>query len=123
MDAPEIDHEFPSLLLASLDDVIREVLGERPLKAVFSSLKRSFHIKREEIPERLDDFQKALEELFGNGAPVITRAVARRLCRRLEIPYYERSDYDFKMYVEDCKRRYKQGPVMTRMTEGSRQRH
>jgi len=108
LDAPENEHEFRSLLLASVDEVIREVLGERPLRAVFSSLKRSFNIKREEIPERLEDFQKALAELFGNGAPVITRAVARRLCRRLGIPYYERSDYDFKMYVEDCKRRYEQ---------------
>jgi hypothetical protein len=108
LDAPEDDHEFRSLLLASLHDVIREVLGERPLKAVFSSLETSFHIKREEIPERLEDFQKALAELFGNGAPVIARAVARRLCRRLGITYYERADYDFKMYVEDCKRRYEQ---------------
>ena len=122
MDASEKHHEFCSLLLASLDDVIREVLGERPRKAVFSSLERRFHIKREEIPERLEDFQKALGELFGNGAPVVTRAVARRLCRRVGIPYYERSDYDFKMYVEDCKRRYEQRPVMTRMAEGSRER-
>jgi hypothetical protein len=120
LDAVEKDHEFRSLLLASLDDVIREVLGEKPLTAMFSSLERSFHIKREGIPERLEDFQKALAELFGKGAPVITRAVARRLCRRLGIAYYERSDYDFKMYVEDCKRRYEQRPVMTRMAEGSR---
>lgn len=89
---------------------------------MFSSLESNFHIKREEIPERLEDFQKALAELFGNGAPVITRAVARRLCRGLGIPYYVRSDYDFKMYVEDCRRRYEQRPVVTRMTEGSRQR-
>jgi hypothetical protein len=121
LNAVEKDRVFRGLLLASLDDVIREVLGERPLKAMFSSLESNFHIKREEIPERLEDFQKGLAELFGKGAPVITRAVTRRLCRRLGIPYYERRDYDFKMYVEDCKRRYEQGPAMTRMTEGSRQ--
>lgn len=90
--------------------MIREVLGEKPLKATFFSLERSFHIRREEIPARLEDFQNALAEFFGNGAPVITRAIARRLCTRLEIPYHERSDYDFRMYVEDCKRRYEQKP-------------
>lgn len=123
MEAHDKDREFHRLLLTSVEDVIQEVLGERPLRAVLSTLQRSFHIKREEIPERLEDFQNALAELFGAGAPVITRAIVRRLCARLGIPYQQRSHPDLKTYVEDCKVRYKQKSIGTQTPETSRQRN
>lgn len=122
LEAREKDREFRKLLLTSVEDVIREVLGERPLQAVFSALERSFHISREEIPERLEDFQSALTDLFGAGTPVITRAIIRRLCTKLGITYQHRKYDDFKMYVEDCELRYKQRPVVTQTPHSSRRR-
>jgi hypothetical protein len=123
LDASDKDREFHALLVTSVEDVIREVLGESPLRAVFSTLQRSFHIKREEIPERLEDFQNALAELFGAGAPVITRAIVRRLCARLGIPYHQRSYGGLKTYVEDCKLRYKERSMVTQTPETFRQRN
>lgn len=100
--------EFHGLLLESLDEAIRAVLGDIPRQTLFSSLEENFDIKREDIPHRMEDFQKAFSALFGKAAPVMTRVIARNLCDMLHIPYYERKDLDLKMYVEDCRRRYEQ---------------
>jgi hypothetical protein len=101
--------EFRILLLESIDDVIRGVLGDRPLEAMFSCLEKSFNVRHEEIPDRLDDFQTALGKICGTGAPVLTRMIARNLCNKIGgCSYHERSDWNLKMYVENCRRRYEE---------------
>lgn len=63
----------------------------------------------EEIPDRLDDFQTALGKIRGKGAPVLTRMITRNLCNKIGgCSYHERSDWNLKMYVENCKRRYEE---------------
>jgi len=102
----ELGGKFRSLLLESIDETVRGVLGEGPLKAMFYSLEKYLGVSRGEIPERLEDFQNGLVTLFGrSAAPIISRAIVRNLCGKLEIPY-QRSDYDFKTYIEECRRKY-----------------
>jgi hypothetical protein len=102
-----LDGKFDSLLLESIDETVRGVLGEGPLLAMFYSLEKRLGIRRGEIPERLEDFQRGLMTLFGrSAAPIISRAIVRTLCGKLEIPYQQRSDYDFKTYIEECRREY-----------------
>jgi len=99
--------KFDSLLLESIDESVRGVLGEGPLQAMFYSLEKHLGLRREEIPRRLGDFERGLVDLFGRrSAPVIIRIIVRNLSRKLEIPYYQRSDCNFQTYVEECKRRY-----------------
>ena len=101
--------EFRSLLLESIDDAIRGVLGDRPLEVMFPCLEKSFNVRREEIPDRLDDFQTALGKMFGKGAPVLARMIARNLCNKIGgCSFPERSDWSLKLYVENCKRRYEE---------------
>jgi hypothetical protein len=96
---------FGDVLLESIDYTIQGVLGEEPWTALFDFIEEQFHLRREDIPERLQDFTDALR-ILGRGAPVMTRAIVKNLCGRLGIPYIQRGDLDFKTYVEDCKRRY-----------------
>jgi hypothetical protein len=98
---------FDSLLLESIDETVRGVLGEAPLQAMFYSLEKHLSLRREEVPRKLGDFEKGLVALFGRrSAPIVIRMIVRNLCGKLEIPYQQRSEYDFKMYVEECKRKY-----------------
>jgi len=101
------DEKFNSLLLESIDESVRGVLGEGPLQAMFYSLEKHLGLRREEIPSRLQDFEKGLVDLFDRRpASVLIRMIVRNLCSKLEISYYQRSDFDLKTYVEECKRRY-----------------
>jgi len=101
--------KFDSLLLESIDETVRGVLGEAPLQAMFYSFDKHLGLRREQIPERLEDFQNGLVRLFGRSAgAIIGRAILRTLCGKLEIPYQQRSDLDFKTYVEECKRKYEE---------------
>ena len=100
---------FDSLLLESIDETVRGVLGEAPLQAMFYALEKHRGLRREEVPRRLGDFEKELVVLFGRrSAPVVMRMIVRDLCGKLGIPYQQRSDCDFKTYVEECKRKYEE---------------
>jgi hypothetical protein len=79
------------------------------MEAIFFRLEKSFNVRHEEIPDRLDDFQTALEKMCGKGAQVLMRMIARNLCSKIGgCSYGEGSDWNLKMYVEDCKRRYEE---------------
>jgi hypothetical protein len=103
----DVDVEFRTVLLESIDETIRDLLGDEPLRVLFEGLGNDFELKRVEIPDRLDDFEKALTFILLPVAPDITRAIAPCLYEKLQIPYRERKDYTLKMYVQDCKDRIK----------------
>jgi hypothetical protein len=66
-----------------------------------------FHLRSEEIPNQLGDFQTALTALLGAGSPVLVRAIIRKLCSNLGIPFVRKDEHDFEAYVADCLRRYR----------------
>ena len=110
MQTSDGDGEFRRLLLESIDETTHILLGDKPHRVLFKRLGNDFHLKREEIPNRLGDFQTALTALLGAGSPVLVRAIIRKLCNKLGIPFVRKDDYDFEAYVADCIRRYQVGP-------------
>lgn len=55
------------MLLETIDEALSS-LGETQKTAIYHHLEKTFNIKRQEIPEKVDDFSSALERLFGLGA-------------------------------------------------------
>jgi hypothetical protein len=55
------------LLPEAIDETLSS-LGETPKKAIYYQLKTEFNIKTKETPNKIDDFSRALEKLFGLGA-------------------------------------------------------
>ena len=98
-------------MCVSIDETIHGLLGDEQPRVLFERLGNDFHLKHEEIPDRLEDFERALTFLFGSVAPVITRAIARCLYAKLQIPHHDRNDYTVKMHVENCRRRIEQHRV------------
>ena len=95
--------EFRTLLLESIEDTIRGVLGELPLQAVYDSLEKKNQIKRDDIPQRMEDFQNALTRLLGVAAPVMIRMMTRNLYSKFEIPRNQEAGYDLKKHAEICR--------------------
>lgn len=107
MNKSEAESKFRQLLLESIDESIRSILGYAIPAAFFTRLLKDNNLRREEIAQRIEDFQNGLEKVFGSvSASVMTRAIIRTFCGKLQIPYHPRSGFSFKMYVEDCRRRF-----------------
>ena len=59
------------------------VPGKIVRTALFECLERTYQIRREDIPEKLEDFHSALRELLGASCPVIERLIAKNLHNHL----------------------------------------
>jgi hypothetical protein len=106
----DLDTEFRGLLLESIGEIIHVLLGDEPQRVLFERMGNDFHLKREEIPDRLGDFQTALTALIGAGSPVLVRAIIRNLCSKLGIPFARNDEHDFEAYIADCIRRHQVRP-------------
>jgi hypothetical protein len=98
------------MLLESIDATIHGLLGDEPIRALFDRLDNDFHLKHEEIPDRLEEFEKALTTLFGSVAPIITRATACHLYAKLQIPY-DAKEHGLKNHVTNCRHQIEQRRV------------
>ena len=82
--------KFNELLLEAIDEALSS-LGESSKTAIYDRLETAFNIRKQEIPNRINDFSRDLEILFGLGA------------RRLEIMfmkslYVKVSDFECVSY-------------------------
>lgn len=59
--------KFNILLIEAIDEAISSP-GESSKTAIYYHLETAFNIKKQEIPNKVDVFSRALERLFGFGA-------------------------------------------------------
>lgn len=103
--------EFGKVLLGTIDKSLNQILGETATKAIYFNLEQIYHLKREDIPNNLEEFQFTLERIFGIGALLIEKAIMKnlysRLClknKNLSLKYKNKEQFNFTHYVLDLKR-------------------
>ncbi len=64
------NHGFEKLLLRAVDGGLSS-LGDSSKQALYTHLENVFNINKEEIPDRMNKFAEALEEIFGFGARLL----------------------------------------------------
>ena len=67
LNEPNADKNFECYLLEAIDEAF-SALGENVKTAIYFRVDSAFNIKKQEVPERLEDFSDALEQIFGLGA-------------------------------------------------------
>jgi hypothetical protein len=75
-------NSFRKILLAAVEESFSS-LGDSSKQAIFHYLESSFKIKKEHIPTDLTEFARALEGIFGPGAPYLENLIAQRLYGKL----------------------------------------
>ena len=99
--------DFKKLVLEAVDEGL-SLLGECSKQALFSYLDSTFKIKKQDIPEKIEEFTNAIERIFGNGAKLLEIEILRQLCKKVEHNFEytsKRNDSFFIDYVEavrDC---------------------
>jgi hypothetical protein len=97
---------FRDVLLQSVDDALL-VPGEIVRAAIYDRVERSYQLKREEIPEKLELFHKALRDLLAAGGEVLERLIAKNLYRRLDLNFNQHESWTLLDYVDEAKKAHK----------------
>jgi hypothetical protein len=80
------DRSFYDTLLEAIDEAFSS-LGESPKTAIYFHLENSMGIQKREIPFRMDDFQNALEKIFGSGARLLEILFVKNLHEKIKTTY------------------------------------
>ena len=115
--------EFDTILLEAVDEGLSS-MGESSKKAVYFHIEKSFNIRREEIPSRIEDFARAIESIFGLGAHFLEILIMKRLHERIRGGFRlpESSDFTFAEYIIVAKRNFtekenQEEPVQCKLME------
>ena len=79
-------------------------LGEIVRETIYQRIERTHQVKREEIPEKLDTFHKALQGTLGAGAKVIEKQIAKNLHSRLGLNFTEHANWTIVEYFDHAKK-------------------
>ena len=96
--------EFDETLLHAIDSGFL-TLSEVMVEPLYGRIERGYQIKREEIPEKLPDFHRALQGILGAGAKVMERQIVKDLYGRLGVVFESHADWTLVEYVNDAKRK------------------
>jgi len=86
--SPSIDASIRSVLLDAVDYGLL-ALGEIVRDTVYQCIEESHQVRREEIPDNLDTFYMALNELLGQKAESIKRLIMKYFCSRFGVTFTE----------------------------------
>jgi hypothetical protein len=102
-----IDEGFKKELLSAIDKGPL-VLGESVKHAIYYHVERKHQLRREEIPEKIESFHKALQSLLGAGAEVLEKLIAKDLYGRLGLNFEEHEGWTIVDYVNQGEKSRKQ---------------
>jgi len=97
--------KFDYLLLESIDQAIADLLGRRARDTIYDHLATHYRYGREEIPDKMTEFHKFLQDMFGSGAKTLGRTIIRRMFDKLGYEYVNVPGFEFFDYLEALKSR------------------
>lgn len=75
------------------------VPGEIVRATIYEPVERSYQLKREDIPDKLESFHLALQDLLGAGAKVMEELIAKNLYRQPGLNFAEHANWSMVDYV------------------------
>lgn len=97
---------FREVLLEAIDDGLL-VPSEIVQAAIHDRVERSYQIRREDIPEKLELFHKALRDLLAAGGEVLEMLNAKNLYRRLDLNFNQHENWTLLDYVDEAEKAHK----------------
>lgn len=87
----------------SIDEALREILSDKVKEAFLKYFEASFHVLKGDVPNHIEDFVKALSDIFGPlGSLVLGRAIARRLYLKLDLQFVDESNRTLLDYLKQA---------------------
>jgi len=97
--------DFEKLLLEAVDEGLSS-LGDSSKEAIYFHLDKSFNIKKEQIPGKIEAFAEAIENIFGIGANFLEIVIMKQLYRKVggTFEWNDAAKLAFTEYVTATKR-------------------
>ena len=97
--------KFEKILLETVDEVFSS-LGHICKQTIYSQLEQTFKIKKHQIPTKIPEFTRAIEQLFGAGAKFIELQIIATLHEKNPNFKYSPSmgNLVFEEYLENLRR-------------------
>jgi hypothetical protein len=95
--------ELDETLLQAVDDALL-VLGKSARVAIYECIEKSYQVRREEIPDKVLTFHRALQDLLGSGAKIMERRIARDLYSRLGLDFTEHHNWTLIDFMHHAKK-------------------
>ncbi len=98
---------FNKNLLRAIDEALNS-LGESVRQSIYFHLEKEIGVSRNEIPEKLEQFQGGLKEIFGAGAQVLEISIMKNLHMQIRCPRVtvKNKKLEFTDYVSASKQGY-----------------
>jgi hypothetical protein len=108
----EKSRNFDRLLLNSIDDALLS-LGESARQSIYFHIENNFNVPRQQIPYNLENFQFALERIFGVGARFIEILIMKSLYQKLNCPLdmEDNKQLEFVKYMEAARQTFVLSPI------------
>ncbi len=99
------NNNFEKLLIETVDRELAS-MGDSGKEAIYFYLKSAFEIEKHQIPDKIENFVDALEEIFGAGAKLIELRIIEALHERVnEFKYFpNQGDLTFTEYLAALRR-------------------
>jgi len=95
------------LLLEIIDDVLKQVFGKTSAKIILRNAKKSYSLKWEEIPKRVQVFSDALRNILGSsGGVIIEDLILETLYSKLDLEFEWKKGYRFSDYIKELRSRF-----------------
>lgn len=95
--------QFGHVVLEAVNEGLA-VLGESYQVALCYHLESQYQVKSEEICNKIEAFDKALKGLFGAGAEIVSRQIAKSLYEKLGLSFREHMNWTLADYIDDAKK-------------------
>ena len=79
--------KFSAILQESIDEALL-TLGENAKTSIYFHLATKFAITKRDIPDRIDDFSEALEQIFGLATRQLEILIMKYLNEKIDCSYY-----------------------------------
>lgn len=73
------------LYMDAVTEELNIILGEEATRIIFHYLEKTFNLSRNQIPDKMEALDKALESIFGDAVKIIKQRIMKNLHRKLEL--------------------------------------
>jgi len=110
--------DFDELLLEAVDEGLSS-MGESSRRAVYFHLEKSFNIKRQEIPCKIEVFEHSMGKIFGLGANFLEVLIMKRIHEKVggQFEWHRSQDFTFTEYVVAARRSFLKKKETKKTTE------
>ena len=94
--------DFKEFLLEAIDAAL-SLLGNSSKQVVYFYLEKNFNVKKQDIPDKIEEFTIVIERLFGHGAKILEIEIMKNLFVKIgsAFEYFpEKDDLLFIDYVD-----------------------